>query len=76
MTRRLLLSYIAVTLVVLILLELPLGLFYAQRERDRLASDVEHDASVIATIYEDTLEKHAVADPTPADEYSARTTTS
>ena len=36
MTRRLLLSYLTVTVVVLVLLEVPLAVFYAQRELDRL----------------------------------------
>ena len=73
MTRRLLLSYLTITLIVLLLLEIPLGLFYAQRERERLAADVEHDASVIATLYEDDLEAGAPLDPTPAGTYEDRT---
>lgn len=73
MTRRLLLSYLTITLIVLLLLEIPLGLFYAQRERERLAADVEHDATVIATLYEDDLEVGAPLDPTPADTYEDRT---
>ncbi|TFH18782.1 MAG: two-component sensor histidine kinase, partial [Acidimicrobiales bacterium] len=52
MTKRLLLSYLTITLVVLLLLEIPLGLFYAQREQGRLEADLEHDANVIATLYE------------------------
>jgi hypothetical protein len=72
-TRRLLLSYLTITLIVLLLLEIPLGLFYAQRERERLAADVEHDATVIATLYEDDLEVGAPLDPTPADTYEDRT---
>ncbi len=73
MTRRLLLSYLAVTLVVLALLEVPLGIFYAQRESDRFTADVERDASVIATIYEDDLEAHRPPDPAAADRYQERT---
>lgn len=73
MTRRLLLSYLAVTLVVLALLEVPLGIFYAQRERDRFIADVERDASVIATIYEDDLERGRTPDPTAAERYEQRT---
>ncbi len=67
MTRRLLLSYLAITVVVLVILEVPLGIFYAQRERDRFTADVERDASVIATIYEDDLERGRTPDPTAAD---------
>ncbi len=73
MTRRLLLSYLTITLIVLLLLEIPLGLFYAQRERERLAADVEHDATVIATLYEDDLEAGAPLDPIPAGTYEERT---
>ena len=73
MTRRLLWSYLAITLVVLVMLEVPLGIFYAQRERDRFTADVERDASVIATIYEDDLERGRTPDPTAAERYHERT---
>jgi signal transduction histidine kinase len=72
-TRRLLFSYLTITVVVLLLLEVPLGFFYADRERERLAADVEHDANVIATLYEDSLEAGGPLDPTPADVYEDRT---
>jgi hypothetical protein len=73
MTRRLLLSYLAITLVVLVLLEVPLGFVYSQRERDQFTSEVERDANVIATIYEDALEAGVAPDPKPAEEYHSRT---
>jgi signal transduction histidine kinase len=73
MTRRLLVSYLAVTVVILLLLEIPLALFYSQRELQRLTSDVERDASVIASIYEDDLEAGRTPDPGPALTYTART---
>lgn len=73
MTRRLVLSYLAVTVVVLVILEVPLGIFYAQRERERVTAGVEHDASVIATIYEDDLEAERALDARPAREYNRRT---
>ncbi len=73
MTRRLLLSYLTVTLLALLLLEIPLGVFYADRERDRLTADIERDARVIATIYEDALERNEPLDPSPAAEYERRT---
>lgn len=73
MTRRLLLGYLTVTVLVLALLEIPLAVFYAQRERERLIADVEHDASVIATLYEDDLERDRPLDPRPAGEYQSRT---
>ena len=73
MTRRLLASYLTITVIVLVMLMVPLGMFYSQRERERLAADVEHDASVIATLYEDDLEAGLPLDPTPADTYEDRT---
>ena len=60
-------------MIVLVLLMVPLGVFYSQRERERLASDVEHDANVIATLYEDDLEAGTSARPAPADTYEDRT---
>jgi signal transduction histidine kinase len=72
-TRRLLASYLTITVIVLVLLMVPLGVFYSQRERERLAADVEHDANVIATLYEDDLEGGTALDPTPADTYEDRT---
>jgi signal transduction histidine kinase len=73
MTRRLLVSYVSVTLLVLVMLEVPLGIVYSQRERERMAADVEHDASIIATIYEDVLERDLPIDPGQAEGYAART---
>jgi signal transduction histidine kinase len=73
MTRRLLLSYLIVTALVLVLLEVPLAVFYSQRERERIAADVEHDATVLATLYEDDLENGLPLDSGPADQYRDRT---
>ena len=73
MTKRLLLSYLTITLIVLLLLEIPLGLFYSQREQERLEADVERDANVIATLYEDDLEAGLPLDPTAAEIYADRT---
>lgn len=73
MTRRLIVSYLAITVLVLVLLEVPFAVFYAQRELDRLTADVERDAAVITTIYEDALEGKRTVDPLPAQRYAART---
>lgn len=73
MSRRLVLSYLAVTIVVLALFEIPLAIFYQQREQDRLSVDAERDATVLATIYEDALEMNFAPDPRPAQEYFADT---
>jgi signal transduction histidine kinase len=72
-TKRLLLSYLTITIIVLLLLGIPLGVFYSQREQERLEADLEHDANVIATLYEDDLEGGLPLDPTPADLYAVRT---
>lgn len=74
MTRRLILSYLIVTVFVLLILEIPLGLFFQQREQDRLTADAERDATVLASIYEDALEKDTIPDPVPAADYSRETT--
>ena len=73
MTRRLVLSYLAITMIVLIILEIPLGIFYSQREEERLTADVERDAVVLASFYEDVLHFGFAPDPTPAEDYAART---
>lgn len=73
MTRRLLLSYLTITVVVLILLELPLAIFYQQREAERLTTDVERDASVMATIYEDVLQEGLTPEPVFATDYARNT---
>ena len=73
MTRRLVLSYLAITLLVLAVLEIPLAVFYGQREEERLIADAERDAVVLASFYEDVLESGAPIDPAPVEEYAART---
>jgi HAMP domain-containing protein len=72
-TRRLLLSYLTITVIVLVLLELPLAIFYQQREADRLTAKVERDATVMATIYEDILQENLAPDPIPAARYAQET---
>jgi hypothetical protein len=44
MTRRLLLSYLSLTIVVLAMLEVPLGFVNARGERAQLSAKVERDA--------------------------------
>jgi signal transduction histidine kinase len=81
MTRRLLLSYLAITVIVLVVLEVPLGIVYATREEDRLAVAAERDATVLATYYEDLLEGALAAelgegvDASLAEDYAIRTGT-
>ena len=48
MRRRLLLGYMTITILVLIVLEVPLGFAYATSERRRLLADVQHDALALS----------------------------
>jgi signal transduction histidine kinase len=57
MRRRLVASYLTITVVTLLLLTYPLGRTFASRERDRLFRDIEHDATVVAGLAEDSLEQ-------------------
>lgn len=73
MTRRLVASYLAITLLVLAILEVPLAIFYSQREEERLIADAERDAVVLGSFYEDVLHLGFEPDPTPATDFAART---
>jgi signal transduction histidine kinase len=73
MHRRLLFAHLAVTVLVLLMLEVPLGLFFAERERQRLTADVERDATVLASLYEDVLERRQPLDVRAANTYAERT---
>lgn len=56
MTWRLLASYLALTVVVLIALEVPLLIVYQRNERQDLTSKVERDAFAAASLAEDQLQ--------------------
>jgi signal transduction histidine kinase len=62
MRRRLLLSWLALTLFVLFVLEIPLGVTFAHRQLSELTAEVERDAVVTATLVEDTLETGGAVD--------------
>jgi signal transduction histidine kinase len=72
-TKRILLSYLTIAVIVLVALEVPLAIFYQQRETSRLTVDVERDANALASIYEDALEKQTAPDATVASDYAAQT---
>ena len=55
MTRRLLLSYLSITLFVLLVFEVPLGMVFARSERANLLSRVKQDALVLALRSEDGM---------------------
>lgn len=61
MSRRILVGYLGLVVVVLIALEVPLGVQFARNEQRTLETKVEHDATTIASIAPDTLRR-----PTPA----------
>lgn len=71
MTRRLLASYMAVTVIVLLILELPIGALVADRQRSELVTGMERDALILATIYSDALHDNAPYSPQPAIDYAA-----
>ncbi len=56
MRSRLLLSYLTITILVLIGLEVPLGFSFARSERRRLEESVHQDAITLATRAEEDLE--------------------
>jgi signal transduction histidine kinase len=55
-TRRLLLTYLSLAVVVLAALEIPLGLANAHNTRQDLTQKVERDAAAIASLAESTVE--------------------
>jgi signal transduction histidine kinase len=55
-SRRLLASYLALTVVVLVALEVPLAIVNARTERQDLTAKVERDAYAAASLAEDTLQ--------------------
>jgi signal transduction histidine kinase len=56
-SRRLLATYVTLTLVVLAALEIPLGIQYGRSERRDLTNGIKTDALVMATFAEDPLER-------------------
>jgi signal transduction histidine kinase len=57
LSRRLLLSYLGLVVVVLAALEVPLGVQYARSERRTLETKVEHDATTLASLAQDALRR-------------------
>ena len=75
MTNRLLLGYAAITVLVLVILEIPLGITYARNERQDLTTKVERDAVAMASLAQDALEGTSPAPVRPvrrlAEDYAA-----
>lgn len=74
MTRRLLLSYLGLAILVLAGLEIPLGWIYARGEISRASQSVERDASMLAEVTEENIEKGNLdALPDVIGDYATRT---
>ncbi|MDX3247056.1 HAMP domain-containing sensor histidine kinase [Streptomyces sp. ME18-1-4] len=74
MTRRLLLSYLVLALLVLAGLEIPLGYVYARGETTRASQNVERDAAMLAEVTEEDIEKGRLDElPGVVREHAART---
>jgi signal transduction histidine kinase len=62
--RRLLVSYLSITVFVLLMLEIPLGVSYASSVEPRLTSDLQHDAFALAIRSREPLASGATATET------------
>jgi signal transduction histidine kinase len=62
-SSRLLLTYVGLALLVLLVLEVPLGIAYGRNERSDLTGKVERDAVAIASLSEDALQGHGSLAP-------------
>jgi signal transduction histidine kinase len=56
MRRRLVLSYVTVTAIILLALELPLGIVYGRHEQDVASAGLQHDAAALASLVEEGVE--------------------
>jgi signal transduction histidine kinase len=74
-TKRLLFSYLGLAVLVLAVLEIPLGIVNGRDERSNLTTKVERDASFLASFAEDALEsgKRPSALGVAAADYAKRT---
>ena len=61
MTRRLLAGYLAITVFVLVILAVPLGIVFADRERAHLVNAIERDSRVMAAKIDDLFEANDFA---------------
>ncbi len=74
MTARLLWSYLTLAAFVLAILEIPLGIAFARNEQSNLGSAIERDATVLAGVAEDALERGVRTDlDSVVDRYDQRT---
>jgi signal transduction histidine kinase len=61
MKRRLLLSYLSITAFVLLILEIPFGVQYANSVERRLTSDIQHDAFALAIRAQEPIDTAATS---------------
>lgn len=73
MTRRLLASYLALTALVLLVLEVPLGIVFQQREMKRLAIGLERDAAALASLSSVAVSRGQAPAAAVAGDYATRT---
>ena len=74
MTRRLVLSYLALALLILVMLEIPLALLAGRHEHDLTASQVEREASGLAAVASEDVEHGRMVDLSATlSRYRART---
>jgi signal transduction histidine kinase len=73
MTRRVVLSYLAVALFVLVILEIPLALRFAEDADYRLSVALERDAVVVADLVSDALREGAVRVTPDLGDYTTTT---
>ncbi|MFI1164958.1 sensor histidine kinase [Streptomyces sp. NPDC020801] len=62
MTRRLLLSYLSLTLLVLLCLEVPFGYVYARGEMSRFTGNGQQAAGMLAEVLEEKVERRGASD--------------
>ncbi|MEU2424950.1 HAMP domain-containing sensor histidine kinase [Streptomyces sp. NPDC007851] len=74
MTRRILLSHLSLILLVLLVLEVPFGLFYARSELSRFSHAAQQGAMTLAEVCEEKTERGITGDlPDLARAYGRRT---
>lgn len=74
MTARLLASYLTLAVFVLLILEIPLGIAFARSQQAILTTGIERDATVLAGVAEDALERGVRTDlATVVARYDQRT---
>ncbi|WP_262697884.1 MULTISPECIES: sensor histidine kinase [Streptomyces] len=74
MTRRLLLSYLSLILLVLLCLEVPFGYVYARGETSRFGNSGQQGAVMLAEVLEEKVEEEAASDvPQVAAGFARRT---